>query len=454
MITTINPATGEIITSYSEMKDKEVNSILEASSIAQKEWANTSFEKRAHMLLEIERLLLVKKKGLSELMTQEMGKPLEQAKSEIEKCALVCRYYAESAESQLTDQFIETEAQKSYITYNPLGTVLAIMPWNFPFWQVFRCAAPVLMAGNSMLLKHAENTTGSALAIEQIFSEAGLPKGLFGALVIPVEKVKAVIEDDRVHAVTFTGSTRAGRLVASQAGKALKPVVLELGGSDPYIILEDADVELAAKTCVFSRLLNSGQSCIAAKRFIITQKIYQPFVEALRREIDKYKVGNPIEDGIQIGPISRTDLRTELHKLVQESIAKGAVCEQGGFLPEGIGNFYPITILTNVQKGMPAYEEELFGPVFSLIQVTDEEEAIKVANSTRYGLGAAIFSNNKVRAEELAANYIEAGSCFINDFVRSDPRLPFGGIKDSGFGRELSSFGIKEFVNIKTVYLK
>ena len=454
MITTINPATDRVINKYEVMNEQRVDNIILSCSRAQSVWKEQSYQERAIILYKVAGLLEAQKQDCARLITEEMGKPFAQAIAEVEKCALVCRYYADYAEQQLADESIPTEAQKSYVTYQPLGTVLAIMPWNFPFWQVFRCAAPILMAGNAMLLKHAENTTGCSLKIENIFREAGLNEGLFRSLVIPVEDIARVIRHQHVHAVTFTGSTRAGRIVASQAGAALKPVVLELGGSDPYIILNDANLDQAVELCSTSRLLNNGQSCIAGKRFIVEEGVYDQFVSRLAEKVRSYQMGNPLDSHTSIGPMARKDLRDDLHTQVLESIEHGASCILGGDIPDREGSFYPVTILEGIKPGMPAYDEELFGPVFSLIKVKDEEEAVRVANDTNYGLGAAIFSKNEVKAEELASRYIQAGSCFINDYVRSDPRLPFGGIKDSGFGRELSAFGIKEFVNIKTVYLK
>jgi len=327
------------------------------------------------------------------------------------------------------------------------------MPWNFPFWQVCRFAVPALLAGNAVILKHAENTFGCAARIETIFHEAGVPKDLFRSIRVPVTDVKKIIENRKISAVSLTGSTRAGKAVASQAGNALKPCVLELGGSDPYLILKDADLEHASEACVTSRLLNSGQSCIAAKRFIVEEEVYDQFIQLLKEKLSRKVVGDPFDEKVDVGPLARKDLRDELHNQVQESIQKGANCIMGGKITERKGAYYPITLLENVKKGMPAYEEELFGPVAVVIKAKDEEEAIDIANDSIYGLGAAIFSSDLEKAEHMARNRIKAGSCFVNDFVRSDPRLPFGGIKDSGFGRELSEFGIREFVNVKTVYI-
>lgn len=450
---TINPATGETLKEYQEMGIEEIGSIIQKANAAQKEWKFRSFEERAGYLRKIASILRDRKSELAELMAKEMGKPLAQGEGEAEKCAWVCDYYADHAEAFLEADVIETDASKSYVTFNPLGVVLAIMPWNFPFWQLFRFAAPALMAGNGAILKHSANTTGCALEIENIIHDAGIPKDLFRTIIRDKSGMKDVIQHDGISAVTLTGSTRAGKAVAAQAGETLKKTVLELGGSDPYIILEDADVKKAAETCATSRLINSGQSCIAAKRFIVTEKVYDEFVEEFTQIMKSKKVGDPFEEGTDVGPQAREDLRDELHDQVQRSKEKGANILLGGEKPKGPGAYYPVTVIDNINAGMPAYEEELFGPVAAMIKVKDEEEAIKVANDTNFGLGAAIFSEDKKRAEEIAANKIEAGCCFVNEFVKSDPRLPFGGIKQSGYGRELSLYGIREFVNAKTVYV-
>jgi succinate-semialdehyde dehydrogenase/glutarate-semialdehyde dehydrogenase len=387
-------------------------------------------------------------------MAEEMGKPVKEGREEIEKCIWVSEYFATHAEKFLQEEIIETDASKSYICFQPLGVILAVMPWNFPFWQVFRFAAPTLMAGNAIVMKPASNVPACGLAIEDLFRNAGFPKGLFRTLLISGSRVNAVIEDDLVKAATLTGSTAAGREVAKKAGGLLKKTVLELGGSDPYVILEDAELEKAVTTCVASRLLNSGQRCNAAKRFIIIDSIRDRVEELFIEHMRAKTMGDPRNGETDIGPMARHDLRDSLHRQVQESIAKGATCLLGGAIPEGRGAFYPPTVLTNVKKGMPAFDEELFGPVAALIGVKNEEEAIRVANDTVFGLGAAVFTNDVARGERIARDELEAGSCFVNTFVRSDPRLPFGGIRESGYGRELSPYGIKEFVNIKTVYVK
>lgn len=450
---TINPATGKLIKEYAEMSIEEVSAIIEQTNKAQKFWREVSFGKRAVYLHKVASLLKEKKVDLAKLMSQEMGKPNNEAISEIEKCAWVCTYYAENAESFLQEDVIKTDAEKSYVAFKPLGVVLSIMPWNYPFWQLFRFAAPALMAGNGVILKHSENTTGSALKIEELVKSAGIPTDLFRTIIVSNDNMKPVVQHKGIAAVTLTGSTRAGRIVASQAGEALKKTVLELGGSDPSIILTDADVKEAAKLCVQSRLLNNGQSCIAAKRFIVVNDVYDEFVAEFRRLMSAKKMGDPFDENTDIGPMARIDLRDELHKQVMESHEKGAKILLGGSIPKVNGAFYPPTILENVQKGMPAYDEELFGPVAAIIRVENESEAIEIANDSNYGLGSAIYSKNIAKAEEIAANKLEAGCCFVNSFVKSDPRLPFGGIKNSGYGRELGKYGIREFVNTKTVYV-
>ena len=449
----VNPATGDTIATYDQMDDETLISIAEKANKAQKKWKKRSFDERASILRNAANILKERKEELAALMAKEMGKPLQQGISESEKCAWVCNYYADNAEAFLADEMIDSDAHKSYISYNPLGTVLAIMPWNFPFWQLFRFGAPALMAGNAALLKHSSNVTGCALAIEEILHEAGVPEPVFRTVIADNEQAQKLIKNQHIAAVTLTGSTRAGKSVASTAGSVLKKSVLELGGSDPYVILEDADIEDAAEICVNSRLTNSGQSCIAAKRFIVVESRYDEFLEEVKKRMEQKTIGDPFDEKTDIGPMARKDLRDSLHKQVQKSISAGANCIVGGEIPDLDGAYYPATLLTEVTEGMPAYHEELFGPVASIIGVKTEQEAIEVANDTNYGLGAAVFSQDTDRAEKIAAEKLEAGCCFVNEFVKSDPRLPFGGIKESGFGRELSHVGIKEFVNIKTVYL-
>ncbi|HLR24878.1 MAG TPA: NAD-dependent succinate-semialdehyde dehydrogenase [Fodinibius sp.] len=448
----INPANGEIIAEYDQMSEDELHTIAKGAAGAQLSWRNKSFDERAAVIRNAAALLEDEKGEYAVLMAREMGKPLAQGVSEAEKCAWVCRYYAENAEEFLSDQLIASDAEKSYIHFEPLGAVLAIMPWNFPFWQLFRFAAPALMAGNAAILKHSSNVTGCALAIEKLLHKAGVPDKLFRTVIADNEQAQTLIRDGHIAAVTLTGSTRAGKAVAATAGEELKKTVLELGGSDPYLILDDADIEQAAETCVASRLTNSGQSCIAAKRFIVTKQNYDAFLNAVVSEMKKRQTGDPFDKENDIGPMARIDLRDQLHDQVQQSIEAGADCILGGQIPDRDGAFYPPTVLTNISEGMPAYSEELFGPVATIIKAEDEEEAIRIANDTGFGLGAAVFSEDAERAEQIAARQLEAGCCFVNAFVKSDPRLPFGGIKKSGYGRELSHLGIREFVNSKTVY--
>ena len=453
-IESINPLNGERIRTYQEYSDSQVNNKINQTYKAWQSWKMTPFIQRTGYMNMAADVLRKRKNELARLMAVEMGKPLKAGIAEVEKCADVCEYFAINAARFLEDETVKTDASKSFVTFQPLGIVLAIMPWNFPFWQLFRFLAPALMAGNCGLLKHASNVPGCALAIESIIKEAGFPPHVFQTLLVGSDAIDGILENEKIMAVTLTGSTAAGKKVAEKAGSLLKKTVLELGGSDPYIILEDADVELAAETCVNSRLINSGQSCIAAKRFIVVKKAEKQFVELFTKKMASKKMGDPLNEQTDIGPQARKDLRDDLHKQVVKSISQGARCILGGEIPQGENAFYPPTILTNVKKGMVAYQEELFGPVASIITARDEKQAIEIANDTNFGLGSAIFSKDLKRAETIAAKQLEAGSCFVNAMVKSDPRLPFGGIKNSGYGRELGLYGIKEFVNIKTVYIK
>jgi succinate-semialdehyde dehydrogenase/glutarate-semialdehyde dehydrogenase len=424
---------------------------LEAVNPAFADWKARAFSERAELMKKAAGVLRGKAGEFARLMALEMGKPVRDGRPEIEKCAWVCDHYAEQAEAMLSPEIIATDAGKSYVTFQPLGVVLAVMPWNYPFWQVFRFAVPALMAGNAGVLKHSANVPGCALAIEDVFRQAGFPESIFQTLMIGGDRVEKVIENPLVKAVTLTGSKVAGQAVAATAGRLLKKSVLELGGSDPYIVLEDANLEAAAAACAASRLLNSGQSCIAAKRFVVVEAVRHSFEALLVDQMRAKKMGDPMAESVEIGPQARFDLRDDLHRQVRQSVEKGARCLLGGKLPDGPGAFYPPTVLTDVHKGMPAYDEETFGPVAAVIGVKDEKEAIRVANDTVFGLGAAVFTRDIARGERIAATALDAGSCFVNTFVKSDPRLPFGGIKESGYGRELSHYGIKEFVNIKTV---
>lgn len=454
MLTSINPANNKIIKQYDEMTASDSSEIILLAHQSFLEWKETSFVHRAELMKNAAKVLRQNSEEYSALMTMEMGKPIAQSRAEVEKCAWVCDYYAENAEKFLTDELIKTEATKSFVTYQPLGAILAVMPWNFPFWQVFRFAAPNLMAGNSGVLKHASNVSGCALAIEEVFRKAGFPENLFRTLLVSSKNVKTIIEDEKIQAVTLTGSVPAGRSVASIAGNSIKKTVLELGGSDPYVILEDADLEKAALSCVNSRLINAGQSCIAAKRFIIVEKVYDEFERLYLDFMSRKKMGDPLDEKNDLGPQASIQLRDELHDQVLRSLQQGAKLLLGGNIPDLDGAYYPPTVLSNVKPGIAAFDEELFGPVAALIKAKDEDEAIELANKSIFGLGAAVFTNDHDRGERIAKQKLNAGCCFVNDFVKSDPRLPFGGIKESGYGRELSPFGIREFVNIKTVYIK
>ncbi len=450
----INPFSGEILQTYREYTTEEVNSIIQHVDVSYQQWKLTNFERRTTLMKNLQARLLQNREILAALMVAEMGKVLREALGEIDKCALVCGYYADHSEVFLKNEQIRTEASESYITFQPIGTILAVMPWNFPFWQVFRFLAPALMAGNTGVLKHASNVSGCALAIEQLVIDAGFPENVFRTLLISSTGVNAVIENPLIKAVTLTGSTPAGKAVASAAGAVLKKTVLELGGSDPYLIMEDADVQRAARLCVTSRLLNAGQSCIGAKRFIVAEPIYDAFKAEFVRLMKESVYGDPSDPHTVIGPLARADLRDELHQQVEKSRIMSASVLLGGFIPEGEAAFYPPTVLENVTPGMPAYHEELFGPVAVLYRFQTEREAIRIANNTVFGLGAGIFTTDPERGKMLAEKGLEAGCVFVNDFVKSDPRLPFGGIKESGYGRELSALGIREFVNIKTIVMK
>ncbi len=447
----VNPATGMRLREFPETRPREVRAAVEAADAAFRAWRSTPFAERARAMREAGRVLRSRAKEYAVLMAEEMGKPVRDGRAEIEKSASACDYYAENAERFLERERVDTGARSSFVSFQPLGVVLAVMPWNFPFWQVLRFAAPALMAGNAGLLKHAGNVPGCALALEDVFRSAGFPEHLFRALLIPGRKVPALIRHPLVRAVTLTGSTAAGRSVGRAAGQALKKAVLELGGSDPYLVLADAELELAVETCAASRLINAGQSCIAAKRFLVVPALRQEFERRLVERMRAVRMGDPLDEATQLGPQARADLRDELHAQVRRSLESGARLLLGGEVPPGPGAFYPPTVLADVRKGMPAFDEELFGPVAAIIAVRDEAEALALANDSVFGLGAAVFTRDLARGERIAERELEAGACFVNGFVKSDPRLPFGGIKESGHGRELSHFGIREFVNVKTV---
>jgi succinate-semialdehyde dehydrogenase/glutarate-semialdehyde dehydrogenase len=452
-IQSINPADATLLAEYDEIAASEVAAIIDEAHSAFRHWRRTPFAERALRLRLAAEILRRRTDDDARLMALEMGKPLAEGRAEIEKCASVCEYYAQNGETFLADQVIETDARRSFVHAEPLGVVLAVMPWNFPFWQVFRFAAPALMAGNVGLLKHSSNVFGCALAIEEILHEAGFPAPSFRTLRIGSAGVAAVVDHPLVKAVTLTGSTPAGRAVAGRAGERLKKTVLELGGSDAYVVLEDADLPTTVEACVTSRLINAGQSCIAAKRFVVVDEIRQEFEQRFVETMRRRHMGDPLDPEVNVGPQARHDLRDELHDQVSKSIAAGARCLLGGEVPEGDGAYYPPTVLADVRPGMPAYDEELFGPVAAIIPAHDESDAIRIANDSVFGLGAAVFTADLERGERIAAQELEAGSCFVNGFVRSDPRLPFGGIKESGYGRELSHLGILEFVNLKTVWI-
>ena len=453
-IETVNPATGAVIQRYDEISTDNAFQIIESTYQAFLIWRTYTLAERALCMRKLAELLRSHKKEYALLIATEMGKPLAQGAAEIEKCALLCLHYADASQDYLKTRMVTTDMTKSYVTHEPLGLVLGIMPWNFPFWQVFRFAVPAMMAGNGALLKHAPISTGAALAIEKLMREAGCLENIFKTLLISNEVAAKVMAHPHVAAVTFTGSVAAGRIVAAEAGKALKKTVLELGGSDPYLILHDADLELAAEACVTSRMNNSGQSCIAAKRMIVVPAVQQQFVKLLQEKLSKCVMGSPLDAATKCGPLARVDIRDHVHEQVQKSIEKGATLLMGGIIPDQPGFYYPPTLLTNVTKGMPAFDEEIFGPVMTVITASNEEEAIAIANATTFGLGAAVFTKDIARGEIIAAKKLQAGTCVVNTLVVSDPRLPFGGIKHSGYGRELSAEGILSFVNTKTVNIK
>lgn len=451
--TAIDPTNGEVLSSYPDTSADEVDRILSAAHAAHLAWRDTPTSERIERLRTLGALLRERKEEYGLLMTTEMGKPLGQAVAEAEKCAWVCDYYAENAEAFLSPVHVQTDASKSYYAPKPLGVILGIMPWNFPFWQVVRFATPTLTAGNAALLKHAPTVPGCALALEKLYRDAGYPEDLFRNLFIDVEATGDVIDHPSVRAVSLTGSVRAGKSVAARAGAAIKKCVLELGGSDPSLILADADLDAAVSSCAAGRLLNAGQSCIAAKRFIVVDAVREAFTEKLLARMRAATMGDPTEPGTELGPLARIDLRDILHDQVRRSVDAGATLLLGGEVPDQPGWWYPATVLTDVQEGMAAYEEEIFGPVSAIIPVADADEAIRVANDTRFGLGASVYTSDLGRGEHIAADLMDAGNCFVNGMVKSDPRLPFGGVKESGYGRELSPLGILEFTNLKTVWI-
>ena len=453
-ITTVNPATGEDIKNYDYMSNDEVNKIVDASHNAFLEWRTVSHEERGRVIKSIGDKLMEYKEELSKLMTEERGKLYGQSQQEVDLCKAICDYTAENGVAALADDERDIESmKKGIVTYQPIGVIYGMQPWNFPAYQVFRYAIANLMAGNSVLLKHAANVTGSGLLIEKIFHESELPNDLFRTILIDHDQSEELIENDKVRGVTLTGSDTAGRIVGQQAAKAIKKSVLELGSNDAFIVLEDADIETAVETCTQARLVNNGETCVAAKRFIVVDSVYDEFRKRIVEKFEGTKSGDPMDDSSDIGPLARADLRDQLHEQVEQSVAKGATIAVGGKVPEGKGSFYPATILENVEKGQPAYDDELFGPVASLIRAKDDDDAMRIANDSRYGLGGAIFSKDEEKAIRLASEQFDTGMVYINGYGLANPALPFGGVKNSGYGREHGGFGIKEFVNIKAVHV-
>lgn len=449
----INPFNNELIKEYQEQSIEEARGIIDKTHETWKNWRASSFEQRRQLMFRLAKVLIENKSDYAHIISTEMGKPIAESIAEVEKSAWVCEYYAEQAEQMLHDEILESDASQSFVSFEPIGLVLAVMPWNFPFWQVFRFAAPALMAGNSAILKHASNVMGCGIAIEDSFIKAGFPKHLFSNLIIGSAKVKSIIENKHIKATTLTGSEYAGSKVASVSGQELKKSVLELGGSDAFIVLEDADLTEAAKWGVFSRMLNNGQSCIAAKRFILHKEIADDYMALIIKELDRWKLGDPLAEDVKVGPLARPDLLNDLQIQIEDALAKGATIIKGGKAIKGEGNFFEATIISDLTPQMRIYTEETFGPVFAIYIVANSEEAIQLANDSDFGLGASLWTEDFEKGAKLARR-IESGAVFVNGMTKSDPRLPFGGIKKSGFGRELSHYGIKEFVNIKTIWVK
>lgn len=453
MPTTLDPHTGARLQDYAWSSADQSEASLAAVHTRYASWRRRPLEQRAALLAKLGARLRRQRDTSAALMSAEMGKPISQALGEIDKCAWLCEWVAEHGPALLADEPVEADARHSYVSYQPLGPLFAIMPWNFPWWQALRFAAPALLAGNTVLLKHAPNTTGCGLAIAEALREAGFPPGCLETVIVEHERAATIIEDPRIVGVTLTGSTRAGRAVGEVAGRALKKAVLELGGSDPYVILADAELERAAEICAAARLHNSGQTCVAAKRFVVVESVADRFVELVQARMAAAVIGDPRDPATQVGPQARHDLRDALHEQVQRSVAEGAQLVLGGELPEGPGAYYPATLLDHVRPGMVAAREELFGPAAAVMRVADEAEALRVANDTDYGLGAVVFTQDLARGEAIAREQLDAGCCFVNAQVKSDPRLPFGGIKHSGIGRELGRAGMLEWTNVKTVYV-
>jgi succinate-semialdehyde dehydrogenase/glutarate-semialdehyde dehydrogenase len=454
MIQTVNPATGQPGKSYHPHQIEGGLAAARAARVAFLDWRRTSFAERSAIIHKAAAILRERKEEFARLMTEEMGKTVTDGRAEVEKCAFHCDWFADHAQDYLADQPADIGGGEAFVTFNPIGIVLAVMPWNFPFWQVIRAAAPALMGGNGMLLKHASNVPGCALAIEDVLHQAGVPKDLFRTLLLDSSDVEALIKDDNVAAVTLTGSVRAGKAVATEAGSVLKKCVLELGGSDAYVVLEDADIEAAARIAATARMVNGGQSCIAGKRFIVVRSILDRFEKALVEAMRSYEMGDPAAESTKLGPMVSVKARDEIHAQVEQSIAKGARLLLGGKVPDRTGAWYPATVLADVRPGQPAHDEEVFGPVAAIIAAEDEADAIRIANDSEFGLGSGVLTSDLDRGRRIAAEELEAGMSFVNENVRSDPRTPFGGVKHSGYGRECGTFGIHEFVNIKTVHVK
>jgi succinate-semialdehyde dehydrogenase / glutarate-semialdehyde dehydrogenase len=451
---TVNPATGEPGRSYAMHSIDEARGAAAAARKAFERWRRTSFAERARVMHEAAAILRRRKDEFARLMTEEMGKTVSDGRAEIEKCAFQCDWFADHAETYLADQPQDIGGPEAFVTFNPLGVVLAVMPWNFPFWQVFRFAAPALMAGNGGLLKHARNVPGCALAIEQVLHEAGVPRDLFRTLLLSSSEVKPLIEDENVAAVTLTGSVAAGRSVATAAGGVLKKCVLELGGSDAYVVLDDIEVAAAAKVCATARMVNGGQSCIAGKRFIVVRSVLDEFEQEMVEVMREYRMGDPADETTKLGPMQSVEARDGIHRQVMESVRGGARLLLGGEVPDRPGAWYPATVLTDVRPGQPAHDEEVFGPVAAIIAADDEADAIRIANASEFGLGSGVLTADLDRGRRIAAEELEAGLSFVNENVRSDPRMPFGGVKHSGYGRECGAYGIREFTNIKSVHVK
>ncbi|WP_144096478.1 NAD-dependent succinate-semialdehyde dehydrogenase [Croceicoccus sediminis] len=450
-LTTTNPLTEEVIATYPYMSDDEADAVIKASHDAFRQWRLRSLEDRAAVISAIGKKLREKKEDFAQLMTREVGKLLKDSRDEVELCAAICDYTAEHGPKVLADDEREVDGANAFVSHAPLGVIYGIQPWNFPAYQAVRYSISSLMAGNGVLLKHAENCTGSGVFLRDLYEDAGLPKGLFGVLFITHDQSDAVIEHDLVRGVTMTGSDKAGRHIGAKAGAVVKKTVLELGSNDAYLVLDDADLDVAVKTCVAGRIYNNGQTCVNAKRFIVTEKNYDAFVDAYAKQFEAIPVGDPTQDDTGLGPMVSKSQREKLHEQVEESVAKGARLVTGGTIPDRKGWFYPPTVLADVAPGQPAYEDELFGPAASIIKARDDEDAMRIANSSRYGLGGGIFSKDVERAKKLAAEHFDTGMIFINTFDVASPSLPFGGVKDSGYGREHGPEGLKEFVNAKAI---